>query len=153
MNTRYSHLLPMITNCTSNAILSSFNTGVEIRHSFSPLPRTEQEALESAALSLFWYSFFSIIGWSLIPTSAIVFIVKEKESLVKYQQYISGVGIVSYWMSNLLWDLLKFMFTGSLSLVILYIFDFKEMFYTEHGQLQSYLIGMVLFGLNCFMFI
>lgn len=95
LNTRYNHLLPMITNCTSNAILTSFNAGAEIRHSFSPLPRTEQEALTSAAFSLFWYSFFSIIGFSLIPTSAIVFIVKERESLVKQQQYVSGVGIAS----------------------------------------------------------
>jgi len=73
----------MITNCTSNAILKSYNTDAEILHSFSPIPRTEQEALTTAAFSLFWYSFFSIIGWSLIPTSAIVFVVKERETLVK----------------------------------------------------------------------
>lgn len=143
----------MVTNCTSNAILKSFNADAQILHSFSPLPRTEQESLTSAAFSLFWVSFFSIIGWSLIPTSAIVFIVKERETMVKYQQYISGVGIMSYWVSNLVWDMLKFMLTGGLSLVILYVFDFQEMFETEHQQLQSLVAAMALLGLNCFMFI
>jgi len=95
VNSRYEHIVPMISNWTSNAILRKFSLDVDIRHSHSPLPRTEQEALASQELSLFWFSFFSIIGWSLIPTSAIVFIVKERESLVKQQQYISGVGIAS----------------------------------------------------------
>lgn len=76
----------MVTNWTSNAILKHFNKAVEINHSFSPLPRTEKELLQSQGFSLFWLSFFFIIGWSLIPTSAIVFIVKERESLVKQQQ-------------------------------------------------------------------
>lgn len=95
VNSRYDHIVPMINNWVSNAILKSYNKDVKIRHSFSPLPETELAALQSQAFSLFWYSFFSIIGWSLIPTSAIAFVVKERESKSKYQQYISGVGVVS----------------------------------------------------------
>jgi len=76
----------MISNWTANAILKKHNLNTVIQHSFSPLPRTEQEALTSQQYVLFWFSFFFIIGWSLVPTSAIVFIVKERESLVKQQQ-------------------------------------------------------------------
>lgn len=76
----------MITNWTTNAILKNNNVSAQVKHSYSPLPRTEQEALASQGFALFWLSFFSIIGWSLIPTSAIVFIVKERETLVKQQQ-------------------------------------------------------------------
>jgi len=76
----------MINNWTSNALLKHFNKDAQIYHTFSPLPRTESENVLSQGFSLFWYSFFSIIGWSLIPTSAIVFIVKERESNSKYQQ-------------------------------------------------------------------
>jgi len=82
-NSRYSHLVPMVTNWTTNAILKSKNIDANVKHSFSPLPRTEKEALTGQGYSLFWLSFFSIIGWSLIPTSSIVFIVKERETLVK----------------------------------------------------------------------
>lgn len=73
----------MINNWISNAILTNFGKDVTIRHSFSPIPATELASLQSQAFSLFWYSFFSIIGWSLIPTSAIAFIVKERESKSK----------------------------------------------------------------------
>jgi len=118
----------MLNNWLSNALLTHFNKDVSIRHSFSPLPRTEKESLTNQAFTLFWYSFFSIIGWSLIPTSAIAFIVKERESLSKYQQYISGVGVASYWLSNLIWDLTKFILTSSVILMVLFLWDFKEIF-------------------------
>eukprot|EP00801_Mesodinium_rubrum_P001109 Mrub_01109.p1 GENE.Mrub_01109~~Mrub_01109.p1 ORF type:complete len:782 (-),score=153.79 Mrub_01109:67-2325(-) len=140
----------MITNWTTNAILKNHNVSAQVKHSYSPLPRTEQEALEGKGLDLFWLSFFSIIGWSLIPTSAIVFIVKERETLVKQQQYVSGVGIVSYWLSNLVWDMIKFALSVSIVFVIFLLWDFKDLFYTEHGQLQSLLLGFFLFGCGSF---
>mmetsp|Transcript_49644 Transcript_49644/g.41864 ORF Transcript_49644/g.41864 Transcript_49644/m.41864 type:complete len:97 (-) Transcript_49644:1147-1437(-) len=83
VNSRYSHIVPMLTNWTANALLKNFDKDTVIKHSFNPLPRTEREALTNQAITLFWYSFFSIIGFSLIPTSAIVFIVKERESKSK----------------------------------------------------------------------
>jgi len=83
VNVRSRHIVPMLTNWTANALLKNFDKDTIIQHSFSPLPRTEREALSTQAITLFWYSFFSIIGFSLIPTSAIVFIVKERESMAK----------------------------------------------------------------------
>eukprot|EP00801_Mesodinium_rubrum_P000481 Mrub_00481.p1 GENE.Mrub_00481~~Mrub_00481.p1 ORF type:complete len:729 (-),score=138.30 Mrub_00481:159-2345(-) len=82
--------------------------------------------------------------------SAIVFIVKERETLVKQQQYVSGVGIVSYWLSNLVWDMIKFALSVSIVFVIFLLWDFKDLFYTEHGQLQSLLLGFFLFGCASF---
>lgn len=73
----------MVNNWTANAILHNFNKDAVINHTFSPIPLTEAASLFNQGFSLFWYSFFTIIGWSLIPTSAIVFVVKEKESLSK----------------------------------------------------------------------
>jgi len=73
----------MVNNWTANAILHMHNKDAVITHAYSPMPRTEAESLLNQGFSLFWYSFFTIIGWSLIPTSAIVFVVKEKESLSK----------------------------------------------------------------------
>jgi len=63
------------------------------------------------------------------------------------------VNVVSYWMANLIWDLVKFIFTGIIVLIILWFWDFKELFYTQYGQLFSLLTGLLLFGIACFMFV
>jgi len=48
----------------------------------------------------FWLMFFLIIGISLVPTGAIVFIVKEREPNCKQQKFAAGVSLLSYLASN-----------------------------------------------------
>jgi len=52
----------------------------------------------------FWLMFFLIIGISLVPTGAIVFIVKEREPNCKHQQFAAGVRLLSYWASDFVWE-------------------------------------------------
>lgn len=49
------------------------------------------------------------IAFAFIPAAVAVFIVKEKEIKAKHLQQISGVGIISYWTSNLLFDFTMYM--------------------------------------------
>jgi len=80
---------------------------------------TNSETFVSEATNTFWMQFFVIIGLSMIPTSAVVFIVKEREMNCKHQQFIAGVSLTSYWGSNFLWDYLKYAMTAASVMAIL----------------------------------
>jgi len=96
----------MSTLWTSNAILQGYYPGnaSTIRFGISTLVISNSEAAVNKAQNNFWLLFFIIIGISLVPTSAIVLIVKEREQGSKHQQLTAGVSLSSYWLSNLLWD-------------------------------------------------
>ena len=47
------------------------------------------------------------MGFSFIPTSIVPFITKERENKVKHQHMMSGVSLIAYWFSNIVWDLIK----------------------------------------------
>jgi len=106
LNTRFVHMVPMAVNWTSNAILQYLqgsNASV-ILHSMHNLVVTNSEQFIASSTNTFWMQFFVLIGLSMIPTSAIVFVVKERESNCKHQQFVAGVSLFSYWSSNFCWD-------------------------------------------------
>ena len=110
----------MVIHWTSKAVFRhvSGNANASISHAINPLPNNDQRQ-SNESYAMFIYSLITVIGWSLIPTAAIVFIVKERESLSKWQQYVSGVDPLSYWASNLLFDMTKFVFTAGSSVLVL----------------------------------
>jgi len=52
------------------------------------------------------------LGFSMAFVSAffIIFYIKERESKAKHLQIVSGVGVVPFWLSALVWDLVFSMF-------------------------------------------
>jgi len=56
---------------------------------------SNSESIVNRSQNNFWLLFFIIIGVSLVPTSAIVLIVKEREQGCKHQQFTAGVSLGS----------------------------------------------------------
>lgn len=136
----------MLVNWTSNAILKAKGSTAEIKHSNSPLIKPLARANEGAQVNNFWMFFFVIIGLSLIPTSAIVFIIKERESNAKHQQFTAGVSLFSYWFSNFIWDFIKYLITASCAILLFYLWDIEEYFFTDHYQFQVVILIFLGFG-------
>merc|ERR1719284_1198154 len=88
-----------------------------------PLPLTKQETRQSIAINGYTCTTFILIAFCFLPASYAIYIVKEYEAKVKYQQIISGVSLAAYWISNYVWDLLTyippFLITYGLLLCIL----------------------------------
>ena len=61
----------------------------------------------------FFGSFIFSIRLSFIPSSIIVFILKEKQIQAKHQQIVSGVSITAYWLANYALDLIKYLIPGN----------------------------------------
>lgn len=58
----------------------------------------------------------------LLPFRLSYFAVSEREYKSKHLQLISGVSMISYWVSNYLWDFICFLIPGSLGAVIVYAY-------------------------------
>jgi len=72
-----------------------------------PFPLTQGLKTISGTAVGFIACFIFAMALAFIPSSIIVFIVKEKQQGVKHQQLVSGVSLFAYWMSNYLFDLVK----------------------------------------------
>ena len=60
---------------------------------------------------------------ALIPTMIVSFVIREREQQLKHLQLVSGVSLSSYWLSNVITDLLKTYLTMLLIIAICFAFD------------------------------
>lgn len=63
------------------------------------------------------------IGFSIMPTSIISFIIIEKEKNLKQIQLVSGMYLSAYWFVNIVFDIFKTMIPISIMIAFFYIFD------------------------------
>jgi len=68
------------------------------------------------------------VGLSIIPASIIGGILYEREQKLKHLQVISGMNLFSYWLVNLLFDMIKTLFPIGLIILIMYFFDLKDFY-------------------------
>jgi ATP-binding cassette subfamily A (ABC1) protein 3 len=67
--------------------------------------------------------FFISVAFALIPANFITIIIKERELNTKHLQIISGITTSSYWISNFIFELLKYFFTGGICLILIALFN------------------------------
>lgn len=118
VNTSSTHAYPIFLNLWHNALLQRLtgNADASLRISahMQPFPLTSSQK----ALSSYLIPFLVNIGFSCIPAAFAAFIVRERETKTKHQQFISGVSATAYWIANFLWDFVNFLFPALLLLVI-----------------------------------
>ena len=80
------------------------------------------------------------IGFALIPASMISHIVGERKKNLKHMQVLSGMSLPSYWISNMLFDIIKAMVPSGIVIGLLYAFGFFVRF------ISNFCISMTMFG-------
>jgi ATP-binding cassette subfamily A (ABC1) protein 3 len=60
--------------------------------------------------------FFVSIAFALIPANFITIIIREKEANTKHLQIVSGISLLAYWLSNFIFELIKYFTTGAICL-------------------------------------
>ena len=68
------------------------------------------------------------VGLSIIPASIIGGILYERETKLKHLQIISGMNLFSYWLVNLVFDMVKTLFPIGLIIIIMYFFNLKDLY-------------------------
>uniref|UniRef100_A0A7M4E1C9 ATP binding cassette subfamily A member 3 n=1 Tax=Crocodylus porosus TaxID=8502 RepID=A0A7M4E1C9_CROPO len=80
---------------------------------------------------------------SLASTFALLF-VSERAIKAKHVQFVSGVYMVNFWLSALLWDLINFLIPCVLMLVIFQAFDVQA--FTQDNHLVDVMLIFLLYG-------
>ena len=98
----------------------------KISISNSPFPLKYEEKHNKKSRNGFSLVFYASIAFSLIPSNIITSIIKEKENKLKHLQILSGLSLLTYWLNNYIFDLLKYIIISILSYLILFAFSFDE---------------------------
>ncbi|XP_077241690.1 ATP-binding cassette A1 isoform X2 [Tasmannia lanceolata] len=127
-NSTCQHAAPTYINVMNNAILrlATGNDDMIIHTRNHPLPMTRTQHSQHHDLDAFSAAIIVSISFSFIPASFAVAIVKEREVKAKHQQLISGVSILSYWLSTYIWDFISFLFPTSFAIILFYIFGLDQ---------------------------
>ncbi|CAI9301359.1 unnamed protein product [Lactuca saligna] len=127
-NSTCQHAAPTFINLMNAAILrlATHNENMTIQTRNHPLPMTESQRLQRQDLDAFSAAIVVSIAFSFIPASFAVAIVKEREVKAKHQQLISGVSILSYWVSTYIWDFISFLVPSSFAMLLFYIFGLEQ---------------------------
>ncbi|KAJ4840078.1 ATP-binding cassette sub- A member 1 [Turnera subulata] len=127
-NSSCQHAAPTFINVINGAILrlATGDKNMTIKTRNHPLPLTESQHLQRHDLDAFSAAVIVNIAFSFIPASFAVAIVKEREVKAKHQQLISGVSVLSYWLSTYIWDFISFLFPTSIAFLLFYIFGLDQ---------------------------
>ena len=68
--------------------------------------------------------FFVNVAFSLIPANFITLIVKERINNSKHLMKISGISLVAYWLSNYIFELIKYYIAGGINMLLIWAFDY-----------------------------
>uniref|UniRef100_T1IGZ9 ABC transporter domain-containing protein n=1 Tax=Strigamia maritima TaxID=126957 RepID=T1IGZ9_STRMM len=76
-----------------------------------PLPTTLiSQSYQGQSTSIgFDVAFNLVFGASLLASSFVIFVIKERQTKAKHLQFISGINTISFWLSSFVWDYINFL--------------------------------------------
>uniref|UniRef100_A0A8C5SUR6 ABC transporter domain-containing protein n=1 Tax=Laticauda laticaudata TaxID=8630 RepID=A0A8C5SUR6_LATLA len=85
-----------------------------------------------------------LYGMASLSSTFALLLVNERAIKAKHVQFVSGVYMVNFWLSALLWDLINFLTPCTLILVIFQAFDIKA--FTQDSHLVDIMQIFLLYG-------
>jgi ABC-type multidrug transport system ATPase subunit len=130
LNTTGVHVAPIFTQELYNAMNrrgldSEDDAGGSLTAFVHPLPRTYSESIEQIQQAQFTIAVGILEAFAFVSCFGLVFIVVEKEMEIKTQQFVNGVSIFTYWISNEIFDVLMYVFPIVSCLALCAAFDLK----------------------------
>ena len=145
-NTSAPHSMHVGINEMNSAILrlATGNDNARINVINDPFENTLQlTALESTADGYVAANLFAL-AFSFVPSSMVLYIVKERECNAKHQQIVSGVSLPAYWFSNFLVDYTKYLIPAIYTAAAIQIFGVDA--FTGFDKFSMVITLLVLFG-------
>lgn len=148
LNNQPLHTAPLTVNLLHNAMAKSLigeNSSIVVTN--YPLPFTTKTVLNTL-------SFASGIGAQLainlsfslcfVTTMYIFMLIKERVSRAKLLQFVSGVRVWTFWLSQFVWDIFTLAIT--VLITVLVIACFQEEGFSDVDDLSRFLLLLVIFG-------
>ena len=131
LNTRVKHCVAIFPPYLLQSIIEkSCGHKINIKYTHSPLPMTYDLKEQTVIGNNLAIVFFISIAFALMPANFISLLVKERINNSKHLMRISGINIISYWICNYIFELIKYYFTAGICVLLLWAFDYyKEYLY------------------------
>ena len=131
LNARIQHSVPIYTHFLLKAIVErALGKKLNIKFTHYPFPMTDNIKETDSLKNNLAVNFFLAIAFGIIPLNFVSHLVKERENNSKHLMRITGMSIISYWIVNYIYELIKYYITLGICLLILKAFNFyKKYFY------------------------
>ncbi len=140
-NTTAKHGHAIFMNLLHSSLAREADGVSSISISNHPLPQTSREQRIATGLVSFFTAIGLVIAFSFIGAHHANFLVHDRLH-TKHQQLVSGLSLLSYWLSSLAWDFTVFQLPAWGTLGILRLFNVKELIGPD-----AFLATLVLFQL------
>ncbi|KAK7199514.1 ATP-binding cassette subfamily A, member 1 [Novymonas esmeraldas] len=136
---------------TSNAFLGyvrhvTGRTDMTINTAVQPLPRTSQEQAVQSSIYSMLIAIIVMIPFTLIPSTFVGWIVKERECKARHLQNVSGLSFYVYWITNFLFDICCYIITMFLVIAVFGIFNRTE--YISSSSIGPTIFLLFLYGMS-----
>ena len=133
-------------NRINNAILraATNNSQKKITVLIAPFQKTAGADSFAQLFNGLTYALIMGIAMCLLPASLITYIVKERECNAKHQQIVSGASISAYWLSNFLFDIVKYMIPAVINVLAAIILNASAL--TDGEKLGALWLDFMLYG-------
>ena len=138
LNPRIRHAIPIYSHYLLKSIIEkACGKKINIEYNHYPLPMTDDLKESKSFGNSLAVIFFIAIALSLMPANFITLYVKERANNSKHLMRISGINIVSYWIVNYIFELVKYYFATGICVLLLWAFDYYRnylyIFYITFG--------------------
>ena len=131
INQRITHGLPIYSFYFMKQIIEkAAGHKVNIEFTHHPMPLTKDVKSKSDQILNSIVVLFISTAFSLIPSSFITMLVKERRNNSKHLMRVSGINIVSYWIVNYVFELWKYYVACGICIFFIWVFDHYRKYLT-----------------------
>ncbi|XP_077641321.1 glucosylceramide transporter ABCA12 [Lonchura striata] len=148
------HSLPAYLNSLNNFILranlpknETSRYGIFLSAHPYPGGQSQEQVMLNSLLDII-VSMSVLVGYSITTASFVLYMVKEHQTKAKQLQHISGIGMTTYWVTNLVYDLVLFMVPIGLSVGVISAFQIPA--FCNNRNLVAVFLLLLLFGYASF---
>ncbi|CUG86889.1 ABC transporter, putative [Bodo saltans] len=151
-NASSEYSLPQVVAAFYNGVAGAYGTAigatnnVTIRIASHPMPYSARQTAAIDSVKNLLIGIFIMIPFTFIPSTYVAWIVKERQCKAKHLQIVSGMNFIAYWASNFVFDIVSFLVTEILVLIVFAIFGRSE--YIGSDAIGPTIVLFILYGLS-----
>ncbi|CAC9461754.1 ATP-binding cassette protein subfamily A, member 6 [Leishmania infantum JPCM5] len=131
----YTYILQSFTN----NVHRTFKTGAK------PMPTTMRDSSVKDGVQTILMGAIIMIPFTFLPSNVVAWVVKERECKARHLQNVSGLSFYIYWLTNFLFDMVAYVMTLSLVLLIFLMFSRDE--YVGKNTAGPAIVVFLIYGL------
>ncbi|XQJ25440.1 ATP-binding cassette subfamily A, member 1, putative [Leishmania guyanensis] len=131
----YTYILQSFTNNVNR----TFQTGIKLM----PAPTSLSEA--RGGVDTILIGAIIMIPFTFLPSNVVAWVVKERECKARHLQNVSGLSFYIYWLTNFLFDIVAYIITVTMVLLIFLMFNRDE--YVGKDTAGPAIVSFLIYGL------